>query len=72
MMRSNRSGRHPIPAQWIVEYGGLIVECRDEADARRLAARLHRKAYRVSVRTGPGVLPEKRIPAGQIKQWLGE
>jgi len=37
---STRRGRSPANAAWVVEYGGLQVECRDEADAKKIAGRL--------------------------------
>jgi hypothetical protein len=50
---STRQGHQPITARWIVEYGGLTVECRDETDAKSLAARLHKRACA----SAPGRIP---------------
>ena len=67
---STRQGHQPITARWIVEYGGLAVECRDETDAKNLVVRLHKKGLRVSARTYPGVVPQRSVSVGQIKHWL--
>ena len=60
------------PVKWFVEYGGLTIECRDEADAKRLARSLHKKGYRVAARTALGAFPPRRIPANLVKNWLSE
>ena len=70
---STRRGHEPINARWVVEYGGLTIECRDEADAKKLAARLRKKGYRVTARTGFGTAPLMRyVEVDQIKAWLEE
>jgi hypothetical protein len=59
---STRRGREPTNARWVVEHGGLKIECRDEADAKRLAARLRKKGYRVTARTGFDASPLRPVP----------
>jgi hypothetical protein len=56
----------------IVEYGGLIVECRDESDAKKLAASLRRKKYPycMTARTADGVTPSWRIDCDEGDDWL--
>jgi hypothetical protein len=38
----------------VVEYGGVQVECRDEADAKKIAGGLRRKGLRVTAHTRYG------------------
>jgi hypothetical protein len=75
-MRRSSTRRHlktrKSPAKWFVEYGGLTVECRDEADAKRLARGLHKKGYRLVARAAPGAFPPRRIDADQVKNWLSK
>jgi hypothetical protein len=42
---STRRGHPSTDPAWVVEYGALQVECRDEADAKKIAGRLRRKAF---------------------------
>jgi hypothetical protein len=42
---------------WVVEYGTLIVDCRDEEDAKRIVRSLRQRA-RVIARTACGVYRE--------------
>jgi len=70
--RRHRPEKRKSPVKWLVEYGGLKIECRDEADARRLVGSLHRKGYRVAAQTIPGAFPARQIQADQVKNWLSE
>jgi hypothetical protein len=76
VMRHSSRRRHPemrkTPAKWLVDYGGLTIECRDEADAKRLARSLLRKGYRVAARAAPGAFPPRRIDANHVRKWLSE
>lgn len=56
---------------WVIEYGTLTVDCRDEEDAKRIVRGLHHRA-RVIARTGYGVLPEKRFAGADLTRWLSE
>jgi hypothetical protein len=45
----------PMPSAWQLNYSGIIVDCRDEQDAKSLARELVRKGFRnvpLAVRTG--------------------
>jgi hypothetical protein len=45
----------PMPSAWQLNYSGMIVDCRDEQDAKSLARELVRKGFRnvpLAVRTG--------------------
>jgi len=69
---STRSGRRPSDAGWVVKYGGIQVECRDEADAKMLVARLRRKGHRVTARTGFRAERPRYVDTDQIGNWLAE
>jgi hypothetical protein len=56
---------------WVIEYGTLTVDCRDEEDAKRIVRSLHRRA-RVIARTGYGVLPVRRLEGADLATWLSE
>jgi hypothetical protein len=56
---------------WVIEYGTLTVDCRDEEDAKRIVRRLHRRA-KVIARTAYGVLPGKRLEGADMTGWLSE
>jgi len=66
--------RHPekrkSPFKWVVLYGGMSVECGDEAGAKKLAAKLRRKGYRLAGRTADGVSPSWRIGPEGLDEWL--
>jgi hypothetical protein len=57
--------------KWIIEYGGMSVECGDEAGAKELAAKLRQKGYRLTARTAEGVSPSWRIDPEELEEWLG-
>jgi hypothetical protein len=56
---------------WVIEYGTLIVDCRDEEDAKRIVRSLHLRA-RLIARTGYGVLPGRRLEGADLIRWLSE
>jgi hypothetical protein len=56
---------------WVIEYGTLIVDCRDEEDAKRIVRSLRQRA-RVIARTGYGVLPGRRLEGADLTRWLSE
>jgi hypothetical protein len=56
---------------WVIEYGTLTVQCRDEEDAKRIVRGLHRRAG-VIARTGYGVLPVRRLEGPDLATWLLE
>lgn len=74
VMRHPSRRRHPEkrkpPFKWVVVYGGMSVECRDEAGAKKLAAKLRRKGYRLAARTADGVSPSWRIDPEELDEWL--
>jgi hypothetical protein len=56
---------------WVIEYGTLTVDCRDEEDAKRIVRGLYRRA-RVAARTGYGVFPARRLEGADLATWLSE
>ena len=56
---------------WVIEFGTLTVDCRDEEDAKRIVRRLDYRAE-VVVRTAYGVLPGKRFEDADLTRWLSE
>jgi hypothetical protein len=56
---------------WVVEYGTLIVDCRDEEDAKRIVRSLRQRA-RVIARTAYGAFPGKRFEGADLTRWLSE
>jgi hypothetical protein len=60
----------PMPSGWQVTYSGVVVDCRDEEDAKRLARRLVGKGFRVSARTIEGALSAHRVEPDQMTDWL--
>jgi hypothetical protein len=66
----NSGGELPMSSGWQVTYSGIVVDCRDEEDAKHLARRLVRKGFRVSARTIEGALPAHRVEPDQMTDWL--
>jgi hypothetical protein len=56
---------------WVIEYGTLNVDCRDEEDAKRIVRSLRHRA-RVIARTAYGVLPGRRLEGADLARWLSE
>ncbi len=56
--------------KWVVVYGSMSVECADEAGAKKLAAKLRRKGFRLAARTADGVSPSWRIDPEELDEWL--
>jgi hypothetical protein len=65
----------PMPSAWRVIYSGIIVDCRDEQDAKSLARELVRKGFRVSAEEAiatEGRITTHRVDPDQIENWLLE
>jgi hypothetical protein len=60
----------PTPSAWQVNYSGIIVDCRDEQDAKSLARELFRKGFCVSAGTIEGAAGARRIEPDQMEGWL--
>jgi hypothetical protein len=60
----------PMSSGWQVTYSGVVVDCRDEEDAKRLARRLVGKGFRVSAGTIEGALAAHRVEPDQMTDWL--
>ena len=60
----------PVPAAWQLNYSGIIVNCRDEQDAKSLARLLLRKGFRVSARTVEGATAGRRVEPDEMANWL--
>jgi signal transduction histidine kinase len=60
----------PMPSAWQVHYCGIIVDCRDEQDAKSLARELVRKGFRVSAGTIEGAIAARRVEPDQMEDWL--
>ena len=56
---------------WVIEYGTLNVDCRDEEDAKRIVRGLRNRA-RVVARTAFGVFPGRRLEGANLTKWLSE
>jgi len=69
---STRRGRQPRDSGWVIQYGGIQVECRDEADAKALAARLRKKGHRFWARTCSNTTPARFVDTDEISSWLQE
>jgi len=60
----------PMPSPWQLNYSGIVVNCRDEQDAKSLARHLVRKGFRVSARTIEGAIADRRVEPDEIEDWL--
>ena len=58
------------PKGWVVEYGPMSIDCRDEEDARRIARNLRRRRGRVVARTADGVSPRRWFEGEDLTKWL--
>jgi hypothetical protein len=56
---------------WVIEYGTLNVDCRDEEDAKRIVRSLRERA-RIIARTAYGVLAGRRLEGADLTKWLSE
>jgi hypothetical protein len=56
---------------WVIEYGTLNVDCRDEEDAKRIVRSLSHRA-RVIARTAYGASPGRRLEGADLARWLSE
>jgi hypothetical protein len=56
---------------WVIEYGTLNVDCRDEEDAKRIVRSLRQRA-RVIARTAYGVSPGRRLEGMDLAKWASE
>ena len=56
---------------WVIEYGTLNVDCRDEEDAKRIVRSLRQRA-RVIARTAYGVSPGRRLEGADLTKWASE
>jgi hypothetical protein len=73
MSRSSFQQGEPLASnsKWVIEYGNLSVDCRDEDDAKAMVRRLRQKGKLVA-RTAFGVSPGRRIEGVDITSWLAE
>jgi len=62
----NSGGELPMSSRWQVTYSGIVVDCHDEEDAKRLARRLVGKGFRVSARTIEGAIPAHCVEPDQM------
>jgi len=60
----------PMPSPWQLNYSGIVVNCRDEQDAKSLARQLVRKGFRVSARTIEGAIAGRRVEPDEMEDWL--
>ena len=59
-----------VPKGWVVEYGPLSIDCRDEEDAKGIVRSLRRRRGRVVARTADGVSPRRRFEGEDLTKWL--
>ena len=50
---------------WVIEFGTLTVDCRDEEDAKRIVRRLHYRG-RSSSPNGVGIITRKTVSKVRI------
>jgi hypothetical protein len=58
------------PEGWVVEYGPMSIDCRDEEDAKRIVRSLRRRKGRVVARTAGGVSPRRWFEGADLTKWL--
>jgi hypothetical protein len=59
--------------KWQLIYGdGVLVDCGNEQDAKRLARELLHRGYRVSAREVKGSLPKRLIGPRDVRAWLAD
>jgi len=58
------------PKGWVVEYGHLSIDCRDEEDAKRVVRNLRRRKGRIVARTAFGVSPRRWFEGEDLTKWL--
>jgi hypothetical protein len=56
---------------WVIEWGTLSVDCRDEEDAKKIVRGL-RPEGRLIARTAFGVSPRRWIEGRDLTMWLSE
>jgi hypothetical protein len=56
-----------LPEGWVVEYGPMSIDCRDEEDAKRIVRSLRR---RVVARTADGASPRRWFEGEDLTKWL--
>jgi hypothetical protein len=64
------SKKMPMPSAWQLNYSGIMINCRDEQDAKSLARELLRKGFRVSAETIEGALVARRVEPDEMEDWL--
>ena len=71
LSRSLVSPREPLASisSWVIEYGTLLVDCRDEDDAKTIVRGLRYRGGLVA-RTAIGVSPGRRIEGADLASWL--
>jgi hypothetical protein len=55
---------------WVVEYGPLSIDCRDEEDAKKVVRNLRRRKGRVIARTADGASPRRWFESQDLTKWL--
>lgn len=69
-MRRSSHGQVGNPlGGWVVEYGTLSIDCRDEEDAKGIVRSLRQRG-RVIARTAYGVSPGRRLEGEDLTKWL--
>jgi hypothetical protein len=58
------------PKGWVVEYGPMSIDCRDEEDAKKIAWNLRRRRGRVIAHTAFGVSPRRWLEGEDLTNWL--
>ena len=56
--------------RWTIDYGNLVVECRDEADAKSLCRKLSERRNRLVARSVGGPFPNRRLEGDDLELWL--
>ena len=56
--------------RWAIDYGNLVVECRNEADAKSLCKKLSERRNRLVARSVGGPFPSRRLEGDDLAIWL--
>ena len=68
--RPYSNGQRSNAERWTIDYGNLVVECRDEADAKSLCKKLSERRNRLVARSVGGLFPSRRLEGSDLELWL--
>jgi hypothetical protein len=71
MSRSSSAEKIDSHAPWVIEWGTLSVDCRDEEDAKKIVRGLRHEG-RLIARTAFEVSPRRWLEGQDLTKWLSE